>query len=137
MRSEHLKALGDLLVGTWTITGQAKGTTTYEWAEGGHFLIQRCDITHDGHTGRGFEVVGHLQPFGEEPQTAIRSRFYGADGATLDYEYELDGDILTIWGGEKGSPAYCRCVPADGVIEAAWVWPGGGYTATLTKETGR
>lgn len=135
MRSEQLLALGDLLVGTWTITGGAQGRTTYEWAEGGqlsnrHWLIQRCELSE----ARGFEVVGHLQPLFEEPQPQIRSRFYGEDGATLDYEYELDGDVLTIWGGEKGSPAYCRGVHKDGVIEAEWVWPGGGYTATLTKE---
>jgi hypothetical protein len=27
-------------------------------------------------------------------------------GNTLDYVYEVEGDTLMIWGGERGSPAY-------------------------------
>ena len=29
-------------------------------------------------------------------------------GDTLDYVYELEGDTLTIWAGEKGSLAYAK-----------------------------
>jgi hypothetical protein len=38
-----LKSL-DRLIGTWTVSGEAEGTVTYEWAEGGFFLLQlrRC-----------------------------------------------------------------------------------------------
>jgi hypothetical protein len=53
--------------------------------------------------GQGIEVIGHLRPFGEEPSEDIRSRFYDSMGNTLDYVYELKGDTLTIWGGEKGA----------------------------------
>lgn len=28
--------------------------------------------------------------------------------STLDYRYQLDGDVLTIWAGERDSPAYYR-----------------------------
>ena len=34
-----LKAL-NRLVGTWHVSGGAQGTITYEWMEGGSFLIQ-------------------------------------------------------------------------------------------------
>jgi hypothetical protein len=48
----------------------------------------------------------------------------------------LEGDTLTIWGGEKGSPPYYRGTLAaadDGdTITGAWVWPGGGYESTMT-----
>jgi hypothetical protein len=54
----------------------------------------------------------------------------------LDYIYELDGDTLTIWGGERGSPAYFRG-PFDAsgaVLDGAWVYPGaGGYHSTMTR----
>lgn len=53
-------------------------------------------------------VIGHLRPFGEDPSPDIRSRAYDSAGNTLDYVYELEGDTLTIWGGERGSPAYYR-----------------------------
>jgi len=49
--------------------------------------------------------------------------------------YELDGDSLTIWGGEKGSPAYFRGTfdPEGRRLRGSWVWPGGGYDATMTR----
>ena len=69
---------------------------TYEWTEGGFFLIQRVDLEHDGHKIKGLEIIGHLQVFGEEPGKDIKSRFYSfLDGMTLDYVYEVDGNTLT------------------------------------------
>ena len=55
---------------------------------------------------------------------------------TPDYVYEIDGDTLTIWGGEKGSPASYRSqFSKDGSVNAgAWVYPGGGgYKSTMTR----
>jgi hypothetical protein len=42
--------------------------------------------------------------------------------------YELEGDTLTIWGGEKGSPAYYqgRFSQDGNTISGAWMYPGGG-----------
>jgi hypothetical protein len=105
--------------------------------EGGFFLIQSVDFEHDGHKVRGIEIIGHEQKFGEEPSADIKTRFYSfLDGMTLDYVYELDGDTLTIWGGEKGSLAYYKGMfSADGnTIAGAWVYPGGGgYESTTTR----
>jgi hypothetical protein len=126
------------LVGTWTVTGGAKGTVTYEWMEGGFFLLQHVDLENDGRPIKGMEVIGHLQPFMEEPSEDIWSRFYGTTGETFDYVYEVEGDTLTIWGGERGSPAYFNgTFDADGTTCAgAWVYPGGGgYDSTMTKVT--
>jgi len=53
--------------------------------------------------------------------------------------YELEGETLTIWGGEKGSPAHYqgRCSEAGNTVSGAWVYPGGGgYHSTATR-TGR
>jgi hypothetical protein len=36
-----LTALGDRLVGTWKVSGEAEGETSWEWTDGGFFLIQR------------------------------------------------------------------------------------------------
>jgi hypothetical protein len=121
-----LRAL-DRLVGTWTISGGAQGTAAYEWMEGGFFLLQRVELEQHGMKVKGMEVIGHERPFGAEPSADIRSRFYDNMGNTLDYVYELEGDTLTIWGGEKGSPAYYRAgsvrtatpSPAPGSIRAA------------------
>jgi hypothetical protein len=96
------------LVGTWEMSGDVRGTVDYEWMVGGFFLIQRVDLEQYGQRIKGIEIIGHEWPFGEEPREEIKSRFYSNTGDTLDYVYELQGDTLTIWGGERGSPAYYR-----------------------------
>ena len=42
--SSDLKRL-DRLVGTWELSGDVWRTVTYEWMEGGFFLIQHVDTT--------------------------------------------------------------------------------------------
>ena len=127
----------DRLIGTWKQSGGIEGEITYEWTEGGFFLIQHVDLEQDGQKIRGMEIIGHLQLFGEEPSKDIKSRFYSfLDGMTLDYVYEIEDDTLTIWGGEKGSPAYYKgTFSADGnTLTGSWVYPGGGgYEATTTR----
>jgi hypothetical protein len=133
--SEALRRL-DRITGTWRVSGGTEGTVTYEWMEGGFFLIQRVDMDHDGRQIRGMEIIGHNRPFGAEPSADVLSRFYDTEGNTLDYVYELEGDTLTIWGGERGSPAYYQGrFSADGdTVDGAWVYPGGGgYDSTMTR----
>ena len=124
------------LVGTWKVSGGAEGTIRYEWMEGGFFLIQHFDFEQDGHSVRGLEMIGHDQQFGEEPSADIKSRIYDTMGNTFTYVYEMEGDTLTIWGGEKGSTAYYRgTFSADGnTLSGAWVYPdGGGYDSTSVR----
>ena len=126
----------DRLVGTWKVSGpDIDGHVTFEWMEGGFFLIQHVNFVHSGQKIKGMEIIGHLQPYGEAPSPEIKSRFYDTIGNTLDYVYELEGDTLTIWGGEKGSPAYYRgTFSEDGNTNSgAWVYPGGGYESTMTR----
>lgn len=125
----------DRLVGTWSFSGETGGTTTYEWMEGGFFLLQRSRLEHGDHAVIGLEIIGHVKPFDEVPSPEIRSRFYDNEGNTLDYVYELEGDTLTIWGGEKGSPAYYRGRFSDDgdTLTGSWTWPGGGYSSTANR----
>ena len=126
----------DRLVGTWEVSGGARGRVSYEWMEGGFFLLQHVDLEHEGRRIKGIEIIGHERVFGSEPSEDIKSRFYDAMGDTLDYVYELEGDTLTIWGGEKGSPAYYRGRFSDdgNTCAGAWVYPGGGgYESSMTR----
>lgn len=132
-----LRAL-DRLVGTWRISGDATGTVTYRWMEGGFFLVQEGELELFGHHNTFTEMIGRERPFGGEPSTDIKSRTYTAEGDTLDYVYELDGQTLTIWGGQRGSDSlYTGTFGADGnTLSGAWSWPGGGYEATSTRQPG-
>jgi hypothetical protein len=126
----------DRLIGTWKQAGELDGEIRYEWAEGGFFLLQHVDFTHGENKIKGIEIIGHEQNFGAEPSTEIKSRFYSfLDGMTIDYVYEMEGDTLTIWGGEKGSPAYYKgTFSEDGnTLKGGWVYPGGGYDAVSTR----
>ena len=126
----------DRLIGTWKQSGELDGEIRYEWGEGGFFLIQHVDFIHDGNPIKGMELIGHESTFGAEPSPEIKSRFYSfLDGMTLDYVYEMEGDTLTIWGGEKGSPAYYKgTFSKDGnTLSGAWVYPGGGYESVSTR----
>jgi hypothetical protein len=88
--SAALRRLGRL-TGTWTVTGGAVGTVTYEWMND-YFLLQRIELDHDGNRVSGLEVIGHLRPFMGEPSDDVMSRYYGSDGSTLDYVYEIDDE---------------------------------------------
>lgn len=132
---DDLKRL-DRLVGTWHISGGAEGTVTYEWMEGGFFLIQRVQLSQHGQQVKGIEIIGHLKSFGEEPSKDICSRYYDTAGNTFDYIYGMEGDTLIIWAGEKGSPAYFKgkFSPDGHTNTGAWTYPGGGgYESTMTR----
>jgi hypothetical protein len=120
----------DKLVGTWKISGGSEVTVTYEWMEGGFFLIQHIDLNQ----AKGIEIIGHLRPYGEEPSKDIKSRYYASAGETLDYVYEVTGNTLMIWFGEKGSPAHFKGeFSEDGnTLTGGWVYPGGGGYETIS-----
>jgi hypothetical protein len=136
-RSAALQRLGDLLVGTWKLTGGAEGEIKFEWMDGGFFLIQHFDLLmfHGGRV-KGVEVIGHLHRVGEKPSKEIWTRVYSAlDGLTLDYVYELEGRKLTIWFVKKlSNNRYVGTFSDDGnSFHGAWAWPGGGYQVTGTR----
>jgi hypothetical protein len=56
-------------------------------------------------------------------------------GSILEYTYELRENILTIWFGEKGSPARFTGKFSDegNTNTGGWAWPGGGFEATMTR----
>jgi hypothetical protein len=124
----------DRLVGTWAVSGEAEGTVAYEWTEGGFFLLQHVDLGGN----KGLEVIGHEHRYGEDPSADIRSRYYGfSEGETLDYTYEIKDDTLTIWMGERNSPAYYEgTFSEDGnELTGAWHYPGGGGYSTVSTRT--
>lgn len=126
----------DRLIGTWSVSGEAEGTVTYEWAQGGFFLLQHVELGGS----RGLEVIGHDHAYGEEPSADIRSHYYGfGEGETLDYTYQILDDTLTIWMGERDSPAYYQGTfdATATTLTGAWHYPGGGGYSTVSTRVPR
>ena len=66
----------DRLVSTREMSGEVRGKVTYEWLEGGFFLLQRVALEQqDGQRITGIEVIGHERTFGAEPSGDLKSRF--------------------------------------------------------------
>jgi hypothetical protein len=121
----------DRLVGTWNVSGQSiEGKVTFEWMEGGFFLIQYADFVHDGHKIKGIEIIGY-----DEASNTLKSHYFGNSPEVLEYAWEISDDTLRIWYGEKGSPAvFTGKFSEDGNSNTgAWEWPGGGYESTMTR----
>jgi hypothetical protein len=124
------------LIGKWRISGpEVDGEISYEWMEGGFFLIQRFDLTNSGNPYKGVEYSG----FDEDTKT-IRTRLMGTDGANFTYTYEVDGDTLFYWFGDKGANWFSKGrFASDGrSVIGRWHMPDkdggtGGYNYTLTR----
>lgn len=122
------------LIGTWDVSGpEIRGRVTFEWMEGGFFLVQRVALDHGGDRIRGVEYVGY-----DEESGHLKSHYFGNSAGVLEYAYELEGDVLRIWFGDVGSPARFEGRFSDDgdTNTGAWTWPGGGYESTMTRVTG-
>ena len=138
-------ALGrlEVMVGTWELKGRESGAEgeihgrpTFEWMEGGFYLVQHVEIDYIGHRIAGTEYIGY-----DEENDNLKSYFFSNEGpgpfggVALEYVWEVGEDTFTIWGGFVGSPASFKGRFSDGrnTITGRWDWPGGGYEATMTR----
>jgi hypothetical protein len=135
-RNPGLKAL-DKLVGTWKASGETTGELTYEWMEGGFFLIARGDTEQGGQRTQHIEIIGYEHELGAEPAGVMTSRLYTNRGDTLSYTHEVDDNGVTSWFGPKGTPTVFKARWIDkNTLSGAWEWPGGGYKLTLSRIKG-
>ena len=135
----------DVMVGIWELKGRESGPDgeihgrpTFEWMDGGFYLVQHVDIDYIGHRITGVAYIGY-----DRSNDNLRSYFFGNEGpgpfgnVALEYVWEVTEDSLMIWGGEVGSPARYRGTFSEdrNTITGRWEWPGGGYSATMTRVT--
>jgi hypothetical protein len=126
----------DRLIGTWKITGpDVEGESTFEWMEGGFFFIHRFEMTQGGHKVKGIEYAG----FDEATQT-LRSHVMDTTGSSLTYTWDVEGDTLWYWFGDKGSSDFSRSTfsPDGNTLTGRWQWyeadgKPGGYEFTMTR----
>ena len=132
-----LRALAKL-VGTWKVSGDTKGELSYEWMDGGFFLVARGNTEQGGQRTKHVEIIGYDHEAGGAPSDVMTSRLYTDRGDTLSYTHEVDDKGVTTWFGAKGSPSSfkARWIDDD-TLSGAWEWPGGGYKLTLSRIKGQ
>lgn len=119
------------LLGKWEVTGDfIVGVVQFEWMEGGYFLIQHVNLRRGDHLINGIEYIG----FDEDTQS-LRSHYMDNNGSNFTYTWELTGDTLKTWFGERNSDNWFEgTFNSNGnSYSGKWQWPGGGYEATMTR----
>ncbi len=91
-----LKSL-DKLVGTWKLSGPTiKGQVTFEWLEGGFFLVQHGDLEQNGMKIKSIEYIEYEQKWGaDEPSKDCTSHVFDNMGHHFEYVWEVGDDTLT------------------------------------------
>lgn len=119
------------LIGKWEVTGSfIEGVVQFEWMDGGYFLIQHVSLKRGDHSIKGTEYIG----YDEDTQT-LRSHYMDNNGSNFTYTWELIGDTIETWFGDKNSDNWFEgTFSGDGnSYTGKWQWPGGGYEATMTR----
>lgn len=128
------------LIGKWHVETEIgmDGYATFEWMEGGFFLIQRFHFATEEETIKGIEYTG----FDEDTQT-LRSHMMDTQGHNFTYTWDIIGDNVWYWFGDRDSDRFSHGkLSKDGkTIAGRWQWrePNGqlgGYNYTMTKVDG-
>lgn len=125
----------DRLVGTWRASdpsgaGAISGQTTFEWMEGGCFLMQH--VNFDG--AKGIEIIGY-----DEESKSLKSHYFDQSGVILEYTYVVDDDTMTVSiDMPRAKGQFIGKFSEDGdEATGRWEWTQDGvqmgYDATLTR----
>jgi hypothetical protein len=93
----------DALIGTWdteathpAVDAVVPGTITFEWLEGGHFLVMRSRNEHETFPD-GISVIG--APEGGE---GLVLEYFDSRGVRRTYGIAIEDGVLRIWRDADG-----------------------------------
>jgi hypothetical protein len=111
----------DVLIGTWAIEathpqleGANTGSVTFEWLEGGRFLIQRQQNDHESFPD-SISVIG-----APETGDGLVMEYFDSRGVRRTYGVALDGGVLRMWRDHPGFDQRFSATLAAGVFEGLW-----------------
>jgi hypothetical protein len=88
----------DALIGTWAteadhvaVDGVVPGTVTFEWLEGGHFVVQRSHVDHELFPD-GIAIIG-----APESGDGLVLESFDSRGVRRTYATSLEGGVWRIW----------------------------------------
>jgi hypothetical protein len=113
----------DALIGTWAteathpqFDGVVPGSITYEWLEGGHYLIQRSRNEHELFPD-AISVIGK-----PEDGDGLVMEYFDSRGVRRTYGISFEDGVLRIWRDAPGFDQRYAARPADefeGVFQLA------------------
>jgi hypothetical protein len=93
----------DALIGTWATEAKHRmvdevvhGTTTFEWLEGGHFLVQRSHSDHELFPD-GLCVIG-----APESGNGPVMEYFDSRGVRRTYPTAIEDGVWTMWRDQPG-----------------------------------
>jgi hypothetical protein len=93
----------DALIGTWDteakhrlVDGVVQGSVTFEWLEGGHFLVQRSHNDHELFPD-AISVIG-----APEAGEGLVMEYFDSRGVRRTYRVSLDDGVWRIWRDQPG-----------------------------------
>jgi hypothetical protein len=93
----------EALIGTWATEAKHRlmdevvsGSTTYEWLEGGHFVVQRSHSDHELFPD-GISVIG-----APEDGDGLVMEYFDSRGVRRTYGVSLEDGVLRIWRDHPG-----------------------------------
>jgi hypothetical protein len=93
----------DALIGAWateathpTVDAVVPGSTTFEWLEGGHFLVMRSRNEHDFFPD-AISVIG-----APEADGGLVLEYFDSRGVRRTYRVSLEEGVLRIWRDHPG-----------------------------------
>ena len=111
----------DALIGTWAteathpmFDGTVSGTSTFEWLEGGHFLVVRSHNDHELFPD-GISVVG-----APEAGDGLVMEYFDSRGVRRTYGISLDDGVLRIWRDHPTFAQRFSATPAHDSFEGQW-----------------
>ena len=111
----------DALVGTWDteathplIDAVVPGSITFEWLEGGHYLIQRSQNDHELFPD-AITVIG-----APEEGAGLVMEYFDSRGVRRTYGISLEDDMLRIWRDAPGFDQRYSAKLADDTFEGQY-----------------
>ena len=111
----------DALIGTWTteaehrlVEGVVTGTVTFEWLEGGRFLIQRSRTEHELFPD-GISIIG-----APEDGDGLVLEYFDSRGVRRTYGVSCDDGVWRIWRDQPGFDQRFSAKLADDVFEGVF-----------------
>ena len=111
----------DALIGTWDteakhrlVDAVVRGSTTFEWLEGGHFLLQRSHNDHELFPD-GISIIG-----APEHGDGLVMEYFDSRGVRRTYGVALADGVLRFWRDHPGFDQRFSATLGHDAFEGLW-----------------